>query len=260
MLLKFMLTLVLGLLAGWAHATEKVLLVTYYQYAPWTLVKDPAAGLNAQLAAKLNARSHGRYHFTPTYIPRKRLDVLLRKPGTTMVVAWVHPRFFDDPHRTRYLWTGPLMEDQSLIASPRSAPLKYDGPASLRGKRFGAPAGHKFPDLDPFIANGEIIRVDVPQVRNALSMMVYKRNLDFTVVDRSDLSGLRGDPLVDQSLLHIAPTPRTAAYERCMLVPKNKPELHAFLNKTIAALDSRKGELSHQNVLRCRAGAAATRH
>lgn len=260
MWLKLMLLLTLGLLASSAHATEKVLLVTYYQYAPWTVTKDPATGLNTQLAAKLNARSRGRYQFIPMYIPRKRLDVLLRQPGATMVVAWVHPRFFDDPNRTRYLWTGPLMEDQSLIASPRSAPLVYDGPASLRGKRFGAPAGHQFPDLDPFIASGEITRVDVPQVRNALSMMVYKRNLDFTVVDRSDLSGLRGDPLVDQSLLHIAATPRTAAYERCILVPRNKPELRAFLNKTIAALDTRKGGTTGQNVLRCNAGAAAARH
>ncbi|MDM5181066.1 transporter substrate-binding domain-containing protein [Massilia sp. DJPM01] len=221
-----------------AHAADTVQLVTYYDYAPWFVPAQPSAGLNARLASKLNGMAGGRYHFESVYIPRRRLDVLLQKGTVNMVVAWVHPRFFDDPGRTRYRWTAALMDDESLVVSSRAAPLEYDGPGSLRGKRFGAPSGHHFPDLEPFIAAGDITRVDVPQIKNALQMIVSNRRLDFTIVDRSTLDALRNDPFMDSTLLHVASRPRTASYERSMLVPLDKPELYRFLQGALEALRS----------------------
>lgn len=221
-----------------AQAAETVQLATYYDYAPWYVPGQPAAGLNARLAARLSAMSGGRYRFESVYIPRRRLDVLLEQGKLTLVVAWVHPRFFDDPQRTRYFWTGPLMEDESLVVSPRAAPLEYDGPDSLRGKRFGAPGGHRFPDLEPLIAAGAITRIDVPQIKNALQMIGAHRRLDFTVVDRSTLDALKHEHVIDPALLHVASRPRTASYERGMLVPLGRPELYRFLQEAVAVLRS----------------------
>ncbi|WP_157778567.1 substrate-binding periplasmic protein [Massilia violaceinigra] len=219
-----------------AHGAETVQLATYYEYVPWFVPGQPSAGLNARLAGKLNSLSGGRYHFESVYIPRRRLDVLLQNGKVAIVVPWVHPRFFDDPGRTRYLWTGALMNDESLVVSPRAAPLEYNGPDSLRGKRFGAPSGHRFPDLDPLIAAGEITRVDVPQIKNALQMIVSNRRLDFTIVDRSTLDALRNDAFMDPALLHVASRPRTASYERGILVPLDQPELYRFLQGAVDAL------------------------
>ncbi|MDQ1918872.1 substrate-binding periplasmic protein [Massilia pseudoviolaceinigra] len=219
-----------------AHAAETVQLATYYEYAPWFVPGQPSAGFNARLASRLNGLAGGRYHFEPVYIPRRRLDVLLHDRKITIVVPWVHPRFFDDPGRTRYLWTTGLMDDESLVVSPRAAPLEYKGPDSLRGKRFGAPSGHRFPDLDPLIAAGEITRVDVPQIKNALQMIVSNRRLDFTIVDRSTLDALRNDAFMDPALLHVASRPRTASYERGILVPLDQPELYRFLQGAVEAL------------------------
>ena len=221
-----------------AHAAETVQLATYYDYAPWFVPGQPSAGLNARLARKLNSMSAGRYRYESVYIPRRRLDVLLQQGKLTVVVPWVHPRFFGDPGRTRYFWTGPLMEDESLVVSPRAAPLEYDGPDSLRGKRFGAPGGHRFPDLEPMIAAGEITRIDVPQIKNALQMIVSNRRLDFTIVDRSTLDALRNDPFMNPALLHVSSRPRTASYERGMLVPLAQPELYRFLQGALAVLRS----------------------
>ncbi|MDQ1835364.1 substrate-binding periplasmic protein [Massilia scottii] len=219
-----------------AQGAETVQLATYYDYVPWFVRGQPSAGLNASLASKLTSMSGGRYRFESVYFPRRRLDVLLQNGKVTMVVPWVHPRFFDDPGRTRYLWTGALMDDESLVVSPRAAPLEYDGPDSLRGKRFGAPSGHRFPDLEPLIAAGEITRVDVPQIKNALQMIVSNRRLDFTIVDRSTLEALRNEAFMDPALLHVASRPRTVSYERGMLVPLDKPELYRFLQGAVAAL------------------------
>lgn len=235
--------LLVALLATLACAlctAETVKLVTYYEYAPWYNPAIPAKGLNAELARRLNAMAGGRYRFEPVYVPRKRLDVMLEEGKTTMVVPWVHPRFFADTDQTRYLWTAPLMADESLIVSARSAPLEYDGPSSLRGKRFAAPRGHLFPDFEPLIASGEIVRVDVPQVINALRMIVENRNLDFTIVDRSILNALKNDPFIDMAQLHVARKPRTPSFFRSILVPKTQAELHAFLNKAAAELAADK--------------------
>ncbi|MFB9241272.1 hypothetical protein IV454_30870 [Massilia antarctica] len=230
------LALALVLALRLAHGAETVQLATYYDYVPWFVPGQPSAGFNALLASKLNGMSGGRYHFESVYIPRRRLDVLLHEGKASIVVPWVHPRFFDDPGRTRYLWTAALMDDESLVVSSRAAPLEYDGPDSLRGKRFGAPSGHRFPDLDPLIAAGAITRIDVPQIKNALQMIVLNRRLDFTIVDRSTLDALRNDPFMDAALLHVASRPRTASYERSMLVPLDKPELYRFLQGAVDAL------------------------
>lgn len=255
MLVRVLLVLLLVLACPAARASEIVQLATYYDYAPWYVPGDPEAGLNAKLARKLSAMSGGRYRFESVYFPRKRLDVLLQSGKLSMVVPWVHPRFFGDIERTRYSWTGPLMEDESLIVSPRAAPLEYDGPASLRGKRFGAPAGHLFPDFEPLIASGEITRFDVPQIKNALIMMlVANRRLDFTIIDRSTLDALKDDPFMDQSLLHIASRARTPSYERSILVPKDKPELYDFLNKAVARLGAEKGWIAGNRVVRITSG------
>ncbi|NHZ35089.1 substrate-binding periplasmic protein [Massilia rubra] len=221
-----------------AQAAETVQLATYYDYVPWFVPGQPSAGLNARLASRLSEMSGGRYRFESVYIPRRRLDVLLQEGKLTMVVAWVHPRFFGDPERTRYFWTGPLMDDESLVVSPRAAPLEYDGPDSLRGKRFGAPGGHRFPDLEPLIAAGDITRIDVPQIKNALQMIGAHRRLDFTVVDRSTLDALKHEHLIDPALLHVASRPRTASYERSMLVPLGQPALYRFLQEAVVLLKS----------------------
>ncbi|CUI04440.1 substrate-binding periplasmic protein [Massilia antarctica] len=235
MRLKYLLLLP-ALALRFAQGAETVQLATYYDYVPWFVPGQPSAGLNARLASKLNSLAGGRYRFESVYIPRRRLDVLLQNEKITLVVPWVHPRFFDDPGRTRYLWTGALMDDESLVVSSRAAPLEYDGPDSLRGKRFGAPSGHRFPDLEPLIAAGDLTRVDVPQIKNALQMLVSNRRLDFTIVDRSALEALRNDPFMDAALLHVASRPRTASYERSMLVPLDKPELYRFLQGALEAL------------------------
>ncbi|UOD30376.1 hypothetical protein INH39_01045 [Massilia violaceinigra] len=236
---SFLIAMLLPLLAlRLAPAAETVQLVTYYDYVPWFVPGQPALGLNARLASRLSEMSGGRYRFESVYIPRRRLDVLLQEGKLAMVVAWVHPRFFGDPERTRYFWTGPLMNDESLVVSPRSAPLEYDGPDSLRGKRFGAPGGHRFPDLEPLIAAGEITRIDVPQIKNALQMIGAHRRLDFTVVDRSTLNALKHEHVIDLAQLHVASRPRTASYERSMLVPLGRPELYRFLQGAVDVLGS----------------------
>ncbi|NHZ90382.1 hypothetical protein F2P45_15345 [Massilia sp. CCM 8733] len=236
---SFLIAMLLPLLPlRLAQAAETVQLATYYDYVPWFVPGRPSAGLNARLASRLSEMSGGRYRFVSVYIPRRRLDVLLQEGKLTMVVAWVHPRFFGDPERTRYFWTGPLMDDESLVVSPRAAPLEYDGPDSLRGKRFGAPGGHRFPDLEPLISAGEITRIDVPQIKNALQMIGAHRRLDFTVVDRSTLDALKHERVIDAALLHVASRPRTASYQRSMLVPLDQPALYRFLHSAVALLRS----------------------
>ncbi|MES2017335.1 MAG: transporter substrate-binding domain-containing protein [Pseudomonadota bacterium] len=241
MLRKSVLILFFILLCPFAQASETVQLATYYGYAPWHVAEDARAGWNAHLARKLTAMSGGRYRFESVFLPRKRLETLLRMGTVPMAVAWVHPRFFGDTGRTRFLWTGALMEDASLIVSPASAPLEYDGPASLRGKRFGAPAGHMFPDFEPWIASGEITRFTVPKLKTALLMMVWNHRLDFMIVDRSTLNALKAENFIDPSLLHIASKPRAPSYERRILVPRDKPELFEFLNKAVATLGTQEG-------------------
>jgi polar amino acid transport system substrate-binding protein len=237
MLRGFLLFLLCCLGQDSARAAETVLLATYYEYSPWYVPGNPPAGLTVLLARELTARSRGRYRFEPTYIPRRRLNAMLKiHDGPVMAIPWVHPGFFDDVGHTRYQWTGALMEDESLIVSARARPVEYDGPESLSGLRLAAPGGHLFHDLEPLIATGAITRFEVPTIINALQMIVLNRNVDFTVIDRSTLNALKNDPYMNVADLHVAAQPRTVLYTRRMLVPKGHPELFAYLNMAVAQL------------------------
>ncbi len=230
----------IGLFACLTCRAETVQLVTYYNYSPWYFDASPERGLNAELARRLTAMSAGKYQFESVYVPRKRIDAMIQG-GTKMVVPWVAPHFFGDADRTKFLWTAPLMQDESLIVSSKNAPLEYDGPNSLRGKAFSAPAGHLFPDFSDLIASGQIRRDDAPSIKNALMKLLLTRNVDFAVIDRSTFNALKADESMDMSKFHLARVPRTPSYARHILVTRNNPVLFEFVSKAVTRLSREEG-------------------
>jgi polar amino acid transport system substrate-binding protein len=222
--------------AGQASAATEVVLSTYYDYAPWTYENQPARGLNPELARLLTELAAGKYRFTSRVIPRKRVDMMLAQGDTLMVVAWVAPRFVGDEAHTRYLWTPPLMEDESLIVSPKDTPLEYEGLDSLIGKRFSATLGHVYGDIDPLVRAGKVVRSDGPSMESAIRKLLLHRDVDFGVLDRSTLRAFQEEGMPGIQQLHVAKLPRTPQYTRHILVPKSRPELAEFLNQAVRQL------------------------
>jgi polar amino acid transport system substrate-binding protein len=219
------------------HATTKVTVATYYNYAPWHIENEPARGLTAELARHLTRLSAGKYEFVAEYIPRKRVDMIIEKGQRQLVVAWVSPRFFGDSDMTRYFWTHPLLEDESLIISPSHAPLRYTGPDSLVGKRFSASFGHKYADIDPLVEAGKVKRYDAPNLPEATLKLIARRGVDFGIIDRSTLVSMANDRFLKLDQLYIATTPRIPRYTRHILIPKKNPELADFVKKATEHLN-----------------------
>jgi polar amino acid transport system substrate-binding protein len=216
---------------------ETIMLVSQYDYAPW--VNHDGSGLNALLAKRLSEISAGKYEFKASTVPRRRLDEMLAS-GEDLLVAWVHPRFFGDNERVKYLWSGPLLTDVSYYVSPASAPLEYIGPESLTGKKFSASAGHVYGDIGPLIDAGKVVREDAPTLRESLMKLVGDRGLDFAVVDRSTLLAMKGEAFVDPAQMYIAKKLRSEPYTRHILVPKKHPEWLEFINTALTQLSADK--------------------
>ena len=234
--MKKLIWILASFLSLCASAAEEIELATQYNYAPFSATDE----LNTLLAKRLTELSGGKYTFRSSEIPRRRIDVMLAE-NKSLVVPWVHPRFFGDKDKTKYLWSDALLSDVSYYVSPADKPLEYVGPESLSGKRFSGSFGHIYGDLAPMIDAGKIVREDAPTLRESLMKLVKgNRGLDFAVIDRSTLRALKDEPFVDPAKLYVSKKLRTEQFTRHILVPKNHPEWLEYINKTLTQLQTDK--------------------
>lgn len=213
----------------------EVPLVTYYDYAPFTLAEAPA-DLTRELAHFLTKGSAGRYRFVPQFLPKGRLDYLLQKPAWQGVVAWLHPRFVHDESGSHYVWSASLMQETDLVVSHVDAPVEFDGPASLKGKRLGTILNQRYSDMEEMIAAGQLQRDDAVTQEANLRRLLLKR-VDVVFVSRSTLSWLRERVEGFDDKLHIARRPRNQFSRHLMATPNLPPDLLNYVRSSAGALN-----------------------
>lgn len=217
-----------------AHAAPEPVPL-YVGYADPPLSTSRADSLTIRLANALSTRSHGRYYFKPTQMPRKRLLVIIADPGWKGVVAWANPYWFNDPAMQRYRWSVPFMTDSNLVVSRRDHPLDFSGDLRvLAGRRIGTIAGHRYPDLDPLFRDHLLQRADVASEMQNLQKLKLGR-LDAVLLQASSLPYFRQQwPDLD-GWLYVARAPRNT-FQRYLFTNRRNAELLAFLDAALAEL------------------------
>ncbi len=224
-------------------AKENVILAYYNETPPWQTNVDGLNGLSYELASFLNSDKNSTFHFVAEFIVRNRINQILEKGNEPIVVAWVHPAFFDDENKSKYYWSKPLISDSQLILSSAKNPLLFYNLNSLKGKVFSAVAGLRYRTLEPFIKSSEIKRVDsiryVTAIENVLSA---NKGLDFCIIENTTLNFFKNidKTIINLNRSYISKKPLTPLYKRSLLIPLNNKKLNHYLEKRLKSIDKDK--------------------
>ncbi|WP_163833720.1 substrate-binding periplasmic protein [Spartinivicinus ruber] len=213
-------------------AEQPIIIWTYYSSPPFSINNEKREGLTYDFVDLLNKLSPGELTFLAHYIPRNRLDELLQKRNDG-IVAWVHPAWFNDKHKQKYLWTPPLIQDTNEVISLVKNSISYKGPESLTGLQLGGVFGHVYSGLEESIKQGAIKRLDVASFSQTLKILIAGR-VDFVIIPNNTIRYLAIDMGVSHQICY-STTPHSL-YTRHILVQKGQQSAYPFLVKTIENL------------------------
>ncbi|MBH9551502.1 substrate-binding periplasmic protein [Inhella gelatinilytica] len=223
-------------LLGWApltaSAAEDTVLYSYHLKPPY-LDLTRKEGLYYELADLLSLRVPG-LRCRVEYLPRRRLEADLVAGRLRGAILGVHPTWFRDAERSRYLWTPPVMRDADVVVSRHDHPVAYTGPDSLVGVRMALPRGYYYAGIEELVQAGRIPREESESDETALMMLSLGR-ADATVITRRTLYTLLARRPGLRGRFHVAPKPHDE-YERHILVPHDQPALHKQLSEGVALL------------------------
>ncbi|MEC4089353.1 ABC transporter substrate-binding protein [Pseudoalteromonas rubra] len=199
-----------------SHAAERLNIYVYHNKPPYIMNQAEQRGLYFDFVALLNvSQSHTRYKLV--YLPRRRIERDLNEQTLDGAVLGVHPVWFKDPDKSRYLWSTALMYDTDEFVSCAENPFEYDGAASMADKKFGGILGyHYFRTVKPVKA-GALERVDANSEEGLLELALRER-VDFAIVSRSTLNYFIKKNRW-QEHFHLSKQPHETYY-RAMLLPK----------------------------------------
>lgn len=217
-------------LPGNVQAVEILPLYSHYDEPPFS-VAIPGS-LTDKLALYLSRQSEGRYSFTPTFIPRKRLEGdIMKQADWKGATAWANPEFFIDPHQDKYLWSVPFLQDVNLVLSNQIKPVNFQGVASLHGLTVGGVLGRVLSGFEDDIRTGKIKREDAPGNANNLKKLKFG-HIDAMFLSASALPFYHEQMPDLDKWLYVAQEPRNIMPRHLIVNPQAK-ELLNFLDSAL---------------------------
>lgn len=215
-----------------SYSAETVHLYLYNTPPPFH--PDSKDNLSDYLAKWLSKRSDGMYRFKAVYLPRKRLDRLIRKEGWKGMVVWANPEWFKDLNKTHYLWSDPLATDYNLVLSNRENPVEYEMPSSLKNLKLGGILGHVYAEFNSLLDQGALIREDASTYQQNL-MKLKAQRLDVIFLPSSAFGVLKKDHPKINDWIYISKRPRNK-FDYYLFCDDSHTELMSFINKEIKQL------------------------
>ena len=234
---RLLLVLLMGLAFLLPAAAQRPVTVwTYHVTPPFIVDRDSNAGLSSDLVALLNrhADNAGRFQFTLSVLPRRRLDLELQQ-GAAGMVLWVVPAFFDRADVTRVSWTRPLLQDQQDFVSRSARPFEYQGLESLRGRLLGTVLGHRYGPIQAEMEQGTVLREDVPSDEQNLRKLLAGRVDQILIARSTTLYFVRQMKL--EGRLHVSSVPLQRYARQVLLSSSLDPAAAAFVERVVAGLD-----------------------
>ncbi|HYD99626.1 MAG TPA: transporter substrate-binding domain-containing protein [Alphaproteobacteria bacterium] len=166
----------LPLLLG-SPAVGAIELVTGTDYAPYAADSALAGGMATEIVATVFADLGDPARITYAGWQRGLQKVLEGEFAGTFPYTPLPER------EAVFLYSAPLVTTRNVVFSRTAAPVRFEGPADLRGLRLCLPAGYAAPKpLLPMIESGAILRVpanDLP----VCARMVADGRADFFAID-----------------------------------------------------------------------------
>lgn len=241
LLSKFSLLLAL-LLPSIAKADQNTITIwSYYQQPPF--VTEKGEGLSYDFIDLLNKHAKKRYNFELMLMNRQRLNSLLKK-NISGIVLFVNPLWMDDETQDKYLWSSPILQDRNEIISPINKRINYNGVKSLKGLTFGSVSGRIYHGLETSFSTNEVTRYELKNTELVLKMLAAER-LDVTSQPRS-VAKLLVKKLGIENQLYFSPKP-LFQFDRHIMTTKILSTTHTFIEEFIVSL---KNNYQWENILK----------
>lgn len=207
-----------------------VTVFTYHLAPPFLIDGMHYEGLSYRLLDQLNLRQIGGRCYRLEPLARPELNKRLQA-GEDGLVLWGNLLWFRRV-RPDMAASAVIYWDSDVVVSRPQAPIDYQGPDSLRGKRVGTPAGHFYAGIDELAKQDALTRVDYSSDLANLKALLHQQ-VDAILIARSVLEHLV--PQLDATAFYLAPKPHDG-YGRHILYTPGLKALAEPINAMIAAL------------------------
>ncbi|WP_169726089.1 substrate-binding periplasmic protein [Aestuariibacter salexigens] len=207
----------------------QIYLYTYHKKPPFVVNEERQEGLYYDMA-KLLTRKTDNAVFRTIFLPRKRLDLMLKERTLDGVVVGVNPKWFKDPDETRYLWLPTMFTDRDEFVSLKSSPFEFTGIESLYGKSFAGVLGFYYFGVNEAVAEERVPRIDTIGERQVLEL-IEKGRADVGIVSQSVFAYLqRKDELPD--IYHLSERPHDEFARRAFTLKRHQDLYQVMLEAT----------------------------
>ncbi len=189
--------------ASMAYSTEKidVNVYVYHLKPPFITHLESEKGLYYDFSNYLNNKSK-KYRFKTIFIPRKRIDLMIKKKELNGILLGVSPIWFRDKEEQKYLWTSKVFTDQDEVISLKSKAIEYSTPSSLENLVFGGVRGFYYYGINELVEKNRINRIETVSEQALINMLMNKR-IDCTIISRSTFDYITGASK-NRDLFHIS--------------------------------------------------------
>lgn len=213
---------------------QQIIAYAYHLKPPFITDLGSENGLYYDLSKQL---SDEKFEVYTVFVPRKRIDKLLLNPDFNGIIIGVHPKWFDDKDKKRYLWSKPFYRDLDEFISLKSSAFDYQRPSSLHGKSLAGVSGFYYVHIEPLVKARKIQRFDTIGEQEVIKMVMRGR-ADIGIVSRSTLDYMKLHNQFDNiENLHVSSKPHDA-FNRHILIPPNSPQLLQHINAKIESMPS----------------------
>ena len=162
------------------------------------------------------------YQLVATEAPKKRVEPMIlsnKLDAAPRAIEW-------GGNSHQFLFTDSIVRVRDLVFSRKDAPLRYQSPDDLRGKRLGTHLGYNYPVLTPYFDAKEIVREDARTEESMLRMLQVKRTDAVVMNEMVALWLIKADNLGGQ---FVASETELGGYEyRLMFGPQWSPFVVQF--------------------------------
>jgi len=216
----------------------------YHQQPPYIIDFDKQMGLYFDFVKRLNTLSDS-YRFEVTFIPRKRVELMLGSHSMDGILLGVNPKWFKDKQETKYLWSSAIFNDSDEVVSLKNKGIEFTNPESLTGMVVGGVRGFYYYGINELVTAKKVKRIDTVNEPNLFTMLLKER-VDVTIISKLTFhymvkkNGWKND-------FYLSAIPHDI-YERRILVPRNMKKTFQPLQRLIDKI--KKEESWQKNISR----------
>lgn len=207
------------LLFSFCHllTSEQVEVWCYYDTPPFS--DENNEGLAADFVALMNSFTDDDFSFHLHIIPRARLNKMLEKK-LTGIVLFSAPRWMNDPDRHLYHWSAPILKDWNVLITRKGSRIRVDSPHSFTGSIFGGIHGRNYSHIEKIAPEGSS---SIQYTKNELENLhkLHFGRIDYTTQPMT-IARYSIQLLHYENSLQIDPSPLAEFYRYLMLSGENR--------------------------------------